>query len=244
MQQFDLPDALRQLTAVGDIQAWRQIGGATLILGDCLKVLPWLNLFDAVVTDPPYGIGYKINARGPRETLGGGIGKTATAARGAIIGDDRPFDPQPWLGPRTAFFGADHFAPALPATGSWMVWDKRRDSNPDCHSDAELIWLSVPGATRIHRQLWRGICREGEENCARSPKLHPNQKPVALLTKIMTRLKLRPGQLVVDPYMGSGSTGVVAGRLGLRFLGIEIDAGHFETACHRLRSTSVTESAA
>lgn len=243
MQQYELPDALRQLTAVGDIVTWQQIGTATLILGDCLKVLPWLGTIDAVVTDPPYGIGYKINARGPRVSLGGGIGKTSTAARGAIIGDDRPFDPRPWLGPRAAFFGADHFAAALPATGSWMVWDKRRDSKPDCHSDAELIWLSVPGATRIHRQLWRGICREGEENCARSPKLHPNQKPVALLDKIMTRLALRPGQLVADPYMGAGSAGIAAGRLGLRFIGIEIDAGHFATACQRL-SLAAAESAA
>lgn len=234
-QNYDLPDALRQLRAVGDIADWRQIGGCTLINGDCLAVLPWLGGIDAVVTDPPYGIGYKINRRGARDTLGRGGRPLATPARGAIIGDDRPFDPGPWRHIRKcAFFGANHFADKLPTAGAWLVWDKRRDGKPDDHSDAELIWLSTPGVTRIHRQLWRGICREGEENCARSRKLHPNQKPVALLTVIIERLGLKPGDLIVDPYMGSGSTAVAASRRGLRFIGIEIDAVHFAVAVRRL----------
>jgi len=210
-----------------------------LFHGDCIELLPRMGWADAVVTDPPYGIGYRVNARPPRGAMLKGIEATATAARGQIEGDDKPFDPAPFLAFRgLAFFGANHFARRLPNGGKWIVWDKRGDMRPDDHSDGELIWTNASGALRIHRQKWRGVVREGEENCSRSKKLHPNQKPVALLTFIMAALGLAPGQTVMDPYMGSGSTGVAAVRLGLNFIGCEIDSGHFAMASKRLQAES------
>lgn len=218
------------------------MGDATLILGDCRDHLQAFAGADVLLTDGPYGIGYKVNAR--REAnRGRGLKATAatvTAAVPMIAGDDVDFDPSPWLAfPRVALFGADHFADRLPKGGSWIVWDKRRDSTPDDHSDCEFVWLSVPGPARIHRQKWRGVVREGEENCSRSKKLHPNQKPVALLAFILERLGARPGQTVADPFMGSGSTGVAAVRAGMGFVGCEIDPGHFQTARNRLAEESV-----
>lgn len=198
---------------------------------------------DAIVlTDPPYGINYNVNARRGRRGL-----KTQmaldTAQRAAIAGDDQRFDPSPWLPfRRVAIFGANHMS-GLPAGGRWIVWDKRRDTTPDDHPDCELIWTNVAGADRIHRQLWRGICREGEENVSKSRKHHPNQKPVALLTFILQQLGAKPGDLVIDPYMGSGSTGVAALRMGLRFIGIEIDAAHYETAKARIAQERLSASA-
>jgi site-specific DNA-methyltransferase (adenine-specific) len=215
-----------------------QIGRARLYLGDCRDFRSICDI-DAIITDPPYGIGYKVNERRYSTRYSGlkSTGWTATAAVPAILGDEDLFDPAPWLakGVPTALFGAQHFSDRLPL-GRWLVWDKRRESKPDSHSDADLVWLTGDNrqALRVHRQKWRGIVREGEENASRSRKLHPNQKPVALLTLIIERLGLQPGQTVLDPFMGSGSTGVAALRMGLNFVGCEIDAEHFETARLRL----------
>ena len=205
----------------------------TLIFGDCLQHLSALSAADILLSDPPYGINYKVNERkmADRGHKLKATKMTVTVERAVIRGDARPFDPAPWLAfGKIALFGAEHFAPRLPEGGRWIVWDKRRDSKPDDHSDCELVWTNVKGAHRIHRQKWRGVVREGEENCSRSKKLHPNQKPVALLTFLLEQLGAAAGQTVADPFMGSGSTGIAALRAGLGFIGCESDTAHFETA--------------
>lgn len=200
-----------------------------LIHGDSIALASSLPRDAILLGDPPYGIGYKVNERSGRRGLKTEVAFN-TEKRAAIAGDHQRFDPTPWLRfPRIALFGANHMD-GLPVGGRWIVWDKRRDTTPDSHSDCELIWTNVPGADRIHRQLWRGICREGEENISRSRKLHTNQKPVALLTFVLQQLGAKPGDLVIDPFMGSGSTGIAALRMGCRFIGIEIDPVHYETA--------------
>lgn len=221
--------------------AIRTIGAATLILGDCLDHVPTLIAQAGILmTDPPYGNGYKVNAR-PRKCGTGliAIEATATESKDAIHGDDREFDPRPWLmARRLAFFGANHFAHRLPRADRWVVWDKRGDMKPDDHSDGEMVWIKIgerkQQALRIHRQKWRGVVREGEENCSRSRKLHPNQKPVALLGYLLDLMGAQSDETVVDPYMGSGSTAVAALRMGCRFVGCEIDPAHYETACRRV----------
>lgn len=213
---------------------------ALLILGDAYHHLAsLLPRIDAIVTDPPYGIAYKVNARrmSNRGSKLKQTGVTWTEQTAPIPGDDAPFDPTPFLcAPRYAFFGANHFCQKLPSGGHWVVWDKRRDSAPDDHSDCELVWISTPGADRIHRQKWRGVVREGEENCSRSKKLHPNQKPVALCSLLLEHLALSPGSLILDPFMGSGSIGVAALRAGHHFIGIEMVPASFEVARNRLSS--------
>jgi len=213
----------------------RIIGPATLYLGNCLELLGSFFGVDALVTDQPYGIGYEVNARSYQNKGLDGLKPFKMSKRAAIAGDSAPFDPLPFLGfPKIAFFGANHCAGALPQGGRWIVWDKRRDSRPDDHSDCELIWTNVRGADRIHRQKWRGIVREGEENCSRTRKLYSNQKPVALMTFVMEQFGLRAGDTVLDPFMGSASTGVAAIRMGMKFIGVEIDRGHFDVACERM----------
>ena len=151
------------------------IGRATLYHADCRAILPMLSGVDALVTDQPYGINYEISARSWNNEGLDGLKPFQMDKRPAIEGDDQPFDPAPFLiFPKLAFFGANHCSHALPPGGRWIVWDKRRDSRPDDHSDCELVWTNVPGADRIHRQKWRGLVREGEENTANSRKLHPN----------------------------------------------------------------------
>ena len=96
--------------------------------------------------------------------------------------------------------------------------------------DGELAWTNVPGVLRIHRQVWRGMIREGEENLVHGRKLHPAQKPVALLTWCVATTT----GTVLDPYMGSGTTLVACVRLGRPCIGIELNADHFAVACARV----------
>lgn len=206
----------------------------TIYHADCVEVLDKINTHAIVLTDPPYGIGYKVNARSWQNEGLDSLRPFKMEKRPAIEGDDRAFDTSRLvLFPKAAIFGANHME-GLPPGGRWIVWDKRRDSTPDDHPDCEMIWTNVKGPDRIHRQKWRGIVREGEENTSRSKKLHPNQKPVALLDFILTQLGAQIGDTVLDPYMGSGSTGVAALRRGMNFIGIECDEEYYEIAHKRM----------
>lgn len=195
----------------------------TIMHADCRDVLPLA--CDAVVTDPPYGIGYIKGT--------GGKGKHHRRNIEAIAGDDEPFDPSPLLQfQNVVMWGADHYAQRLPR-GRWLVWDKLDGMEAwDSFSDVEVAWHNKPGAARIYRQLWKGVCRPGQENGA--DRLHPSQKPIALMQWCMTQAGISEGATVLDPFMGSGTTGIACIRTGRKFIGIEIDAAHFETARKRL----------
>ena len=208
------------------------IGDARLILADCHEVeLPREGA--AIVSDPPYGV--KTNtARGSRRRTGYfAINGDGCRDFPAIIGDDRPFDPAPWLAwPEVILWGANHYADKLPTGTRWLVWDKRRDVAPDDNGDCELAWTNLRGVIRKHSQLWRGLCREGEENIVNGVwREHPTQKPVALMAWCVSMVK---AQTIVDPYLGSGTTGVAAVRDGRAFVGCEMHEPYFDVACRRI----------
>lgn len=200
------------------------IGNATLYLGDCMAILPLLPKVDVVVSDPPYGIGY---VSGPNSK--NSISTTGRRHSVGIIGDDRPFDPAPFLSlAPCCFTGAQHFAERLPG-GSFHVWNKRGPYEPLDQADGDLIWISGPKkALRIIDMVWRGICRQ-VENSAKIE--HPTQKPVALMQWCLDRM---PGAIVFDPFMGSGTTGVAAIQAGRSFVGCEVDPTYFAVACRRI----------
>ena len=199
------------------------IGDATLYLGDCREVLPTLGKVDAVVTDPPYGISYKSPS---------GCGRTARGDYPIIHGDTAPFDPQPWLAfPQVVMFGANHFASRLPDSAKWLVWDKRDGMKPNNNSDCELAWVKSGGSARLIRHLWNGMLKATERN---ERRVHPTQKPVAVMEWVLNQTT-KPNDLVLDPYLGSGTTGVACANLGRKFVGIEIDETYFNIACDRIR---------
>lgn len=210
-----------------------KIGSATLYLGDCREILPTLPKVDAVITDPPYGISY-AHGGGMR---GGEIGNTAAAnKRGspAIHGDNEPFDPAHLIAlcPNVLMFGADHFYPRLPDSGRWLAWNKLGDMQPwDSFSDVEFMWHSLDKAARIFSMKWKGLAcdKVGENGGLRE---HVTQKPLRLMHWCIEQCG-EPG-LILDPYMGSGSTGVAAVTRGLSFIGCEIDTGYFDIACRRI----------
>jgi len=223
-----------------------QIGDATLYLGDCREILPTLGAVDAVVTDPPYGQGLKVNtifAGGTRNRMvpqpGGGRLMVRPKMHRPIIGDDRPFDPAPLLAiaPSQLIWGAHKFADRLPA-GQWLVWDKVPTGKSRDQGDGEAAWLNKPGAPmRIFRLLWDGLCVGAGAKHEVGPfqqRVHPAQKPEVLMEWCLGFLP--DSRTILDPFMGSGSTGVACARLGRRFIGIEIDPGYFDIACRRIEA--------
>lgn len=198
--------------------------GVTVYCGDCREIAGDLTGVQAVVSDPPYGMRWNTEIR----RFSGGNNK-AVRARGRndgrqVHGDDESFDPAPWLDfPDVILWGANHYAERLPV-GSTLVWIKKLDGAFGSFlSDAELAWQK--GGHGVYCR------RDTSINAEASRRQHPTQKPVGLMEWCLSRVA---DGLVLDPYMGSGTTGIAAIRLSRPFIGIEIDTGHFDTACRRI----------
>ncbi len=203
------------------------IGDCTLILGDALEVLPTLGKVDCVVTDPPYGIGHKHSGRCSARS------KWQRANDRPIHGDAAPFDPRPFLGGPAVLFGADHFAASLPAGGVFHVWDKEcgRSGRSDSFSDAEIFWTSWHCKRQVVRYLWKGL--QVENPAQDGQRFHPTQKPVAVMMRCIRMLPDRR-EIILDPFMGSGTTLVACAKLGRKGIGVEIEPRYFDIACKRV----------
>jgi site-specific DNA-methyltransferase (adenine-specific)/modification methylase len=233
------------------------IGLATLYLADNIEVMPHLRTspfrIAALIGDPPYGQKQNTNVVGPRgqragqiifdkrRKAAGALHSTSQAVQwpDAIHGDNKPFDPSLWLdvAPIVLLWGAHKFADRLPA-GSWLIWDKVPTGKIRDQGDGEAAWLSgPPRPLRIHRLLWDGVCvgsAARHEVTAGQPRVHPTQKPESLMAWCIVQARVPPKGIILDPWMGAGSTGVAAVRAGYPFVGIEYEALYFETACRRM----------
>lgn len=204
--------------------------GVEIYLGDCRDIIPSLGKVDAVVSDPPYGIAF---AHGGNDRSGIGKGRYATKFAGvSIAGDDAPFDPEPLLGlgDTAILWGGNHFANSLPPSASWFIWDKRAASqHTNDFADCEMAWTNKKGVARVFRHQWDGMMRASERGVAR---VHPTQKPIELMKWCLQQIP--DAKTILDPYMGSGTTGVAAVMMGRQFIGIELDPGYFDVACKRI----------
>lgn len=203
-----------------------QIGDATLYLGDCLEILPTLEKVDAVVTDPPYGIGEAAGKNASR-------GKLAVAKDfGNDSWDDEPIDAELIqlvrdAGKWAVIFGGNYYA--LPPAKCWLVWDKENGDSD--FADCELAWTNLPKAVRRIRYMWNGMLRANGE--ARGD--HPTQKPIGVMAWAINHVPA-PCQTILDPFMGSGTTGVAAANLQRTFIGIEREPKYFDIACTRIEN--------
>lgn len=201
------------------------LGPVRLILGDCLKIAPTLEGVDAVITDPPYGIGYD-----PSRSTQQGIQRFEM-----IRGDSDIFDPSPLMEYKDAIlWGCNHFCDRIPPrVGQWYFWDKVTQNSLNVRiAEGEFAWHMRGTKPRAFRHLWSGAYRDSESG-ERSE--HPTQKPVALMSWCMDMAKVPQGALILDPYMGSGTTLIAAIRTGRRAIGIEIDPTHYRTAVERVK---------
>ena len=195
------------------------IGDCTLYLGDCRDVLPTLGKVDAVVTDPPYGIGKD----GRVKTTGGNGGRKAYDFKGwdAERPDTSLLVTLHKVAPICVMWGGNYFADLLPPASKWLVWDKGQRIN---QSDGELAYTNLSGALRICTMNRVELLTDGAE--------HPTQKPVKLMQ--WTLAQVGNPNLVLDPFMGSGTTGVACLKQGLSFIGIEREPTYFDIACRRI----------
>lgn len=208
-----------------DGQIW-QLGIHRLFIGDCRDADGIDRLLQAErprygFHDPPYGINVvdvrAADSGGPKpfgsQTGTIGFHNTVETNRYApVYGDNEPFNPAHLLtaSDDVILWGANYYADKLPPRKGWIVWDKKgRDDWRDNFSDCELAWSSLPIVTKIFRHTWMGMVQEGE----RESRVHPTQKPVALIEKIMSEL-FRENGIVVDYYAGSGPVLLAAERLG------------------------------
>lgn len=197
-----------------------KIGDATLYCGDCLKILPTLGKVDAVVTDPPYGI---------KEAAGKNKSRTKLAVAkdyGVETWDDETVDDAipliRGISEQQIIFGGNYYT--LPPTTCWLVWDKENGKSD--FADCEMAWTNLKSATRLKRYMWCGMIRANGEKRGD----HPTQKPIGVME---WAVDFTAGT-VIDPFMGSGTTGVACANLGRKFIGIEINPNYFEIACERI----------
>lgn len=202
------------------------IGRATLYLGDCRDVLPTLDPVDLVCTDPPYGI-----SAAKRGTIG-------TSKKGVVVDygkadwDNEPIAAETLAAVRAAgkwniVFGGNYYE--CPPASCWLVWDK---CNTGDFADCELAWTNLPKAVRRIRYLWNGMIRE--PGAQRGD--HPTQKPLEVMKWCIGHAP--QSDTILDPFMGSGTTGVAAIQLGKAFIGIEREERYFEAACRRIREAN------
>ncbi len=206
-----------------------EIGEATLYLADCMEVLPNLSCVDAVLTDPPYGIDYGKRMKGKGDGAGG-LDANRWKHYGDFTWDEhRPsrevFEAIRAAAPVQIIWGGNYFTDYLPPTMQWLIWDKcQRDFSL---ADFEVAWSSQQGAGRIFDYSRPEALRDGRE--------HPTQKPVALMEWCLQRLP-RKTKTILDPFMGSGTTGVACANLGRAFIGIEREPSYFDIACRRIEA--------
>jgi site-specific DNA-methyltransferase (adenine-specific) len=202
-------------------------GQVRLILGDCREILPTLSNVDAVITDPPYGMRWNTDS----SRFSGGQA-THRARRmggrsdwGDVHADDEPFDPAPWLDfKQVILWGYNHYASRVPV-GTTLVWIKRFDPAFESFlSDAEIAWMKGGYGVYCRRDMSMNHATGSVE------RAHPTQKPVGIMKWCIEKTD----GVILDPFMGSGTTGVAAVNLGRKFIGIEIEPKYFDIACKRI----------
>lgn len=196
-----------------------QIGPCRLILGDCLEVLPTLSGVDAVVTDPPYGIGACNRSDG-------GVGSIASGSKnyGRVAWDLAAVNEEvaaiEGLKVPSIIWGGNYYD--LPPTSCLLVWDKmQRDFT---FADAEIAWTNLKKAVRCFSYGRGALVAEG--------KVHPTQKPVPLMEWCLSFIP--DAETILDPFMGSGTTGVACIKTERQFIGIEKEPRYFDIACKRI----------
>lgn len=192
--------------------------GVTLYQGDMMDVLPTLGRFDACVTDPPYGIGMD----------GGKVGKANYEKMDwdAETVSQHAIDLIRHCSRKVIIWGGNYYTDKLPVAQKWLIWDKQND--PTTFADCEIAWSNLDGQTRMVRWLWSGPYMKEKE-----VRFHPTQKPYGVMKWCIDQLPADVGT-ILDPFMGSGTTGVAAVKRGKCFTGIERESKYFDIACRRI----------
>jgi len=213
-----------------------------LIQGDCLDYMKTLedNSIDVVVTDPPYGIG---EAAGKNKS------------RGTKLFPSKDFGSNDWDNQRPSIeifneilrvsknqviFGGNYFADLLLPSSCWLVWDKNNGSTD--FADCELAWTSFKTAVRYFKYTWNGFMQGNISNKKNNEKrVHPTQKPLPLMEWVIKNYT-KESDTILDPFMGSGTTGVACMNFNRKFIGIEKEEQFFQVATDRIEAAAAQTS--
>lgn len=198
---------------------------------ELLKQMPDKSV-DLIITDPPYGINIPI------ESIGGS--KNADSTKFVKVDNwdnnipsELVFKEMFRVSKNQIIFGGNYFTAYLPPSGCWIVWDKRCNITPQrSYADCELIWTSFKQPSRIIRFLWDGFIQD-EKNKIKEKRLHPTQKPVEVLRDLLNIFS-EENSLILDPYIGSGSTALACKQLRRNFIACDINKEYVEIAQKRL----------
>lgn len=204
--------------------------GVTLYQGDCRDILPTIGKVDAVVTDPPYGIGFEyLSYIDTKENLKPIVSEIVPSL---IIFSDRVII--------TPGISNVQIYPLADWIGAW-TWDTTATYGALGYSQWQPILFygkdvagfgSVNGVLKSDRINFSGGSAKINNNKSDKNK-HPCPKPLEFIVRLIARFSWG-GETILDPFMGSGTTGVAAVRLGRKFIGIELDPAYFDIACRRI----------
>ncbi len=237
--QIDKAEELRVKWGVERGQIW-ELGDHRIMCGDCAADSKQLLNGDKVaacVTDPPYGMSLDTDWT---DCIGSIGRKNSTRGKkyDRVIGDEKPFDPRPlfsmWAAREMFLFGPDYYAERIPdrTDGSWIVWDKRKESQSDAiGAEFELIWSKAKHKRRVLRHDWFGFLSSQNGSDARK-RVHPTQKPTSLIADIINQWT-PPQCTITDPYSGSGTTIIACEQLGRKCRAMEIDPGYVAVSIQR-----------
>lgn len=220
-------------------------GRVTLYLGDCREILPTLGRVDAVVTDPPYGSDDTHAGHLSNITLRNGERAGQALGFDGIERDEMVALCRAWveLAQRWVVFTCEwKYAHALDDAGLLIrlgIW-RKPDGAPQFTGDRPGTgWEAVAICHRSGKKRWNGggahafwTFPKGQNNSG-----HPTGKPLGLVSEMVADFT-DPGETILDPFMGSGTTGVAAVKLGRRFIGIEIEPKYFDIACRRIEEAT------
>ena len=196
---------------------------------DCLEFMKDIEdkSVDLVLADSPYGIDVG------NQTMGKGGGVAVKIDYGSNNWDKKPMQNDQQnecfrISSNQIFFGGNYFK--LPPSPCWLVWDK--DNGNTDFADCELIWTSFKTSVRKFRWKWSGMLQENMGK-HKEIRVHPTQKPVSLLMWIIRKYS-KDNDLVLDPFIGSGTTAIACEKLNRQWIGIEISEKYCEISAKRI----------
>ena len=250
--QIDRAAELNKKWQVHPGDLW-QCGDHRIICGDCtdpavVERVMMGEKADMVFTDPPYGVSVvgndnihgKIGGDKPYGKVGGNIVKAKVYS--VIEGDDSIEAAKNALSvladiKNQIVFGGNYFTDFLSPSRCWIVWDKENSGN---FADAELAWTSFDKGVKLYHWLWNGLSRKGERKEELVSRVHPTQKPVGLLKLILEDFS-EPGDTVIDPFLGSGTTLIACENTGRKCRGIEISPDYVAVCLQRYQDATGKE---
>lgn len=246
LELFDEPKS-----KMGDLY---ELGEHRLLCGDSTKLSDIQRLLksrerercELTLTDAPYGVdivkGGKVGGdkaitfNGKKTGKIGGDVKAKCNTYLAVKGDETTdtarlnYEIIKDLSDNQILFGGNYFTDFLPPSPCWIIWDKKNGDNN--FADVELAWTSFDTHAKLYEWLWNGMSRQGDRKSELKGRIHPTQKPVGLLAKILKDYS-KEGDSILDCFGGSGSTLIACEQTNRTCLMIEFEAHYIDLIIQR-----------